>query len=80
MKVSKAIEQLKEYNSDDEIVIMYWAKDLFDDDFDEDNPISKELWDKTVETVENSDDLDYPSSQVYDALYHHLIKGGASDN
>ena len=79
MKVSKAIEQLKEYNSDDEIVIMYWAKDLFDDDFQEDSPISKELWDECVETVENSKDLDYPSSGVYDALYHHLIKGGAND-
>jgi len=80
MKVSKAIEQLKEYNSDDEIVIMYWAKDLFDDDFQEDNPISKELWDECVEAVENSKDLDDPSSEVYDALYHHLIKGGASGN
>jgi len=79
MKVSKAIEQLKEYNSDDEIVIMYWAKDLFDDDFQEDSPISKELWDECVETVENSKDLDEPSSEVYDALYHHLIKGGAND-
>jgi hypothetical protein len=75
MQVSKLIEDLKRLDPSDEIVIMYWAKDLFDDDFDEDNPISKELWDKTVETVENSDDLDYPSSQVYDALYHQLIKG-----
>jgi hypothetical protein len=81
MKVSKAIEQLKEYNSDDEIVIMYWTRDLFEDfEFDEDNPISKELWDECVEAVENSKDLDDPSSEVYDALYHHLIKGGASGN
>jgi hypothetical protein len=75
MQVSKLIEDLKKLDPSDEIVIMYWAKDLFDDDFDEDNPISKELWDKTVETVEGNNDLDNPSSEVYDAIYHQLIKG-----
>jgi len=75
MQVSKLIEDLKKMDPNEEIVIMYWAKDLFDDDFDEDNPISKELWDKTVETVEGNNDLDNPSSEVYDAIYDQLIKG-----
>jgi hypothetical protein len=75
MQVSKLIEDLKKLDPSDEIVIMYWAKDLFDDDFDEDNPISKELWDKTVETVEGNNDLDNPSSEVYDAIYDQLNRG-----
>jgi hypothetical protein len=75
MQVSKLIEDLKELDPSDEIVIMYWAKDLFDDDFDEDNPILKDLWNKTVETVEGNNDLDNPSSEVYDAIYDQLAKG-----
>ena len=75
MQVSKLIEDLKKLDPSDEILIMYWAKDLFDDDFDEDNPISKELWDKTVETVEGNNDLDNPSSEVYDAIYDQLNRG-----
>ena len=76
MQVSKLIEDLKKLDPNEEIVIMYWARDLFEDfEFDEDNPISKELWDKTVETVEGNNDLDNPSSEVYDAIYDQLAKG-----
>ena len=80
MKVSDAIKSLQEHEPDEEIVLMYWAKDLFEDfEFDEDNPISKELWNKTVETIEGNNDLDNPSSEVYEAIYDQLIKGGAND-
>jgi hypothetical protein len=75
MQVAKLIEDLKKLDPSDEIVIMYWAIDLFVDDFDEDNPVSKELWDKTVETVEGNNDLDNPSSEVYDAIYDQLNRG-----
>lgn len=62
---------LQEHSPDEEIVIMYWAKDLFNDDF-EDNPISKDSWDRTVEVVEGNNDLDNPSSEIYEVLYNKL--------
>jgi hypothetical protein len=79
MKVSKAIQMLQKLNADEEIVIMYWAKDLFDTDF-EANPISKDLWDNAVETVEGNNDLDNPSSEVYEALYNQLSKNKVNAN
>jgi len=59
MKVKDVIKNMQNYNPEDEIVILYWTKDIFDD---EDNPITDEVWVKVVKDVDDNH-LDF-SSQV----------------
>jgi hypothetical protein len=75
MKVSDAIKSLQEHEPDEEIVLMYWAKDIFDDEFDDDNNlITTELWGLIVEHVENWNYLDNPSSEIYDSIYRAIVE------
>jgi hypothetical protein len=74
MQVSKLIEDLKKLDPSDEIVIMYWARDLFNDYFDEDNQITKEAWDYVVEKLDNYDYLDGVSSNAHEIIEAELIK------
>jgi hypothetical protein len=59
MKVKDVIKNMQNYNPDDEVVILWWTKDIFDD---EDNTISDEIWSKVVKDVDDNH-LDF-SSQV----------------
>ena len=59
MKVKDVIKNMQDYNPDDEVVILWWTKDIFDD---EDNTISDEIWSKVVKDVDDNH-LDF-SSQV----------------
>jgi hypothetical protein len=74
MKASKAIEYLKELDPSEDIVLMYWARDLFNDYFDEDNQITKEAWDYVVEKLDNYDYLDGVSSNAHEIIEAELIK------
>jgi hypothetical protein len=74
MKASKAIEYLKELDPSEDIVLMYWARDLFNDYFDEDNQITKEAWDYVVEKLDNYDYLDGVSSNAHEIIEAGLIK------
>jgi hypothetical protein len=59
MKVKDVIKNMQDYNPEDEVVILWWTKDIFDD---EDNTISDEIWSKVVKDVDDNH-LDF-SSQV----------------
>jgi hypothetical protein len=59
MKVKDVIKNMQNHNPEDEIVILYWTKDIFDDEV---HQISDEVWAKVVKDVDDNH-LDF-SSQV----------------
>jgi len=59
MKAKKIIKAMSELDPEEEVVILYWTKDIFDN---EDNPITDEVWAKVVKETDDCH-LDY-SSQV----------------
>jgi hypothetical protein len=59
MKVKDVIKNMQSHNPEDEVIILYWTKDIFDD---EDNPLTDEVWSKVVKEVDDCH-LDF-SSQV----------------
>ena len=59
MKVKDVIKNMQNYNPEDEVVILWWTKDIFDD---ENNTISDDVWAKVVKDVDDNH-LDF-SSQV----------------
>lgn len=68
MKVSKLIKQLQELDPNEEIVVMYWAKGLFDDWYGEDNTISVDDWQDTITAIEDRDWLDGVSSSAHEII------------
>lgn len=66
MKVIDAINRLQHNDPNDEIVIMWWAKGLFDDGEDEEIAITNDMWNKVVKEIDNY--LDYPSSMIYEVI------------
>jgi hypothetical protein len=59
MKAKRIIKAMSELDPEEEVIILWWTKDIFDD---EDNPITDEVWAKVVKETDDSH-LDY-SSQV----------------
>jgi len=59
MKIKDVIASMQNYNPEDEVVILWWTKDIFDD---EDNTISDDVWSNVVKEVDDNH-LDF-SSQV----------------
>jgi hypothetical protein len=59
MKVKDVIKNMQSYNPEDEVIILWWTKDIFDD---EDNTISDDVWSNVVKEVDDNH-LDF-SSQV----------------
>lgn len=74
MKVIDAIKQLQELNHSDEIIIMYWARDLFNDYFEKDNQISVDVWDEMVERLDNHKHLDGVSSNAHEIIEAELAE------
>lgn len=71
MKVKDVIKSMQNYDLEDEIVIMWWSKKIFDDDDDE-IIISKDVWNKVVEIIDNSNHLDSNSENIYDIILEEL--------
>jgi hypothetical protein len=65
MKVKEIIETLNYRNPEEEVVILWWTKDIFDD---EDDPITDDNWNKSVLFIDNSNALDYATEQAYDSI------------
>ena len=74
MKVKDAIKNMQSHNPEDEIVILYWTKDIFDD---EDNPITDEVWFKVVKTLDETTNLDFAnqviSEEILDVLRENEV-------
>lgn len=68
MKVKDVIKNMQDYNLEDEVVILYWTKDIFDD---EDNPIIDEVWVKVVQEVDESH-LDFASQVISEDILNVL--------
>ena len=60
MKVKDVIKNMQNYNPEDEVVILYWTKDIFDN---EDNTISDDVWAKVVKDVDDNH-LDFASQVI----------------
>ncbi len=69
MKVKDVIKNMQDYNPEDEIVILHWTKDIFDD---EDNPITDDLWSKVVKTLDETTNLDFANQVISEEILEVL--------
>jgi hypothetical protein len=69
MKVKDVIKNMQSYNPEDEIVILHWTKDIFDD---EDNPITDEVWAKVVKTLDDESNLDFANQVISEEILEVL--------
>jgi hypothetical protein len=69
MKVKDVIKNMQNYNPEDEVVILHWTKDIFDD---EDNPISDQVWSKVVKTLDDTSNLDFANQVISDEILEVL--------
>jgi hypothetical protein len=69
MKVKDVIKNMQSHNPEDEIVILYWTKDIFDD---EDNPITDDLWSKVVKTLDETTNLDFANQVISEEILEVL--------
>ena len=69
MKVKDVIERLQGYNLDEEIVALWWGKDVFDD---EDNPITDDVWSKVVKILDNASHLDFAQQVISEEILEVL--------
>lgn len=65
MKVKDVIKNMQSHNPEDEIVILYWTKDIFDDEV---HPISDEVWSKVVKTLNDYSHLDFAQQVISDEI------------
>ena len=65
MKVKDVIERLQGYNLDEEIVALWWGKDVFDDEV---HQISDEVWAKVVKTLDDESNLDFANQVISDEI------------
>ena len=69
MKVKDVIKNMQNYNPEDEIVILHWTKDIFDD---EDNPLTDEVWSKVVKTLDETTNLDFANQVISEEILEVL--------
>ena len=68
MKVKDVIKNMQNYNPEDEVVILWWTKDIFDD---ENNTISDDVWAKVVKDVDDNH-LDFSSQVISEEILEVL--------
>lgn len=66
MKVKDVIKNMQNYNLEDEVVILWWTKDIFDD---ETLTITNDVWSKVVKTLDDESNLDFANSVISDEIY-----------
>ena len=71
MKVKKIIEAMHELNPEDEVVILWWTKDIFDNN-DDDVLIADDVWSKTVASMDNGGHLDFESESAYESILNEI--------
>lgn len=69
MKVKDVIKNMQDYNLEDEVVVLWWTKDIFDD---EDNPITDEVWIKVVKTLDDASHLDFAQQVISEEILEVL--------
>ena len=66
MKVKDVIKNMQSYNPDDEVVILWWTKDIFDSV--DDAVISNDVWSKVVKTLDDENNLDFANQVISDEI------------
>lgn len=66
MKVKDVIKNMQNYNPEDEVVILWWTKDIFDD---ETLTITDDVWSKVVKTLDDESNLDFANTVISDEIY-----------
>jgi len=66
MKVKDVIKNMQNYNPEDEVVILWWTKDIFDD---ETLTITDDVWSKVVKVLDDENNLDFANSVISDEIY-----------
>jgi len=75
MKVSEAIEALRQsYNPDDEICISWWGRELFPDA--DDNPCTDEKWQRAVKNFDTDEAYQTINARVWDYLNYAVNEAG----
>jgi hypothetical protein len=57
---------MQNYNPEDEVVILWWTKDIFDD---ETLTITNDVWSKVVKILDDESNLDFANSVISDEIY-----------
>ena len=66
MKVSEAIAMLQSYDPDDHVIIGWWSRDLFEDEYD----IDDNTWTSICQSL--IDLTDRANEDIYDAIVYEL--------
>lgn len=69
MKVKDVIKNMQDYNPEDEVVVLWWTKDIFDD---EDNPLTDDVWSKVVKTLDETTNLDFANQVISEEILEVL--------
>jgi hypothetical protein len=72
MKVKDVIKSMQDYDLEDEVVILWWSKDIID----EDNEVTNEVWSKVVKTLDDESNLDFANTVISDEIYGALRDNG----
>lgn len=67
MKAKDVIKNMKELNPEEEIVILWWSKDIFDT---EESPISDDVWSKVTKLDFSSQVI---SEEILDVLREYEV-------
>ena len=77
MKIKDVIKSMQDYNPEDEVVILWWTKDIFDDN--EEKVIDNDAWSNVVKILDDGNRLDFGTEMVYDSILDELIEQGIRD-
>ena len=69
MKVKDVIEYMKEYNPEDELLVMWWDSDVL---YNDNDTVSKEEWNKIIDKTDGYG-FDGINNDIYDILGETLI-------
>jgi hypothetical protein len=68
MKAKDVIKNMKELNPEEEVVILWWSKDIFDT---EESPITDDVWSKVTKEVDDNN-LDFSSQVISEEILNVL--------
>jgi len=70
MKAKEVIKYMKEYNPEDELLVMWWNEDSFHNDYD---PVTNEEWNKIIDKTDGYG-FDGINQDVYEILEETLFE------
>ena len=69
MKVKDVIEYMKEYNPEDELLVMWWDSDVL---YNDNDTVSKEEWNKIIDKTDGYG-FDGINNDIYEILEETLF-------